>query len=242
MKTCNKCLLEKEDTEFGKKKQCRDGLNSQCRQCVNDKYIENKEKKKEYHLKNKDRVKERHKEYYIKNKDKIREKRKEYHKSFYLKNQDRLKLQTKNYRDSNRSRIKEAQSNYHNNPINKQKINNRNKNRRKKDPLFALRSGVSCLIKAALTNSGYSKKSKTAQLLGCSYEDFLAYLGPKPDGDYHLDHICPNSQAQNEEEIIKLQNYTNFRWLSSIDNLLKSDNKTPEAEAKCRELLGREWI
>jgi len=66
-------------------------------------------------------------------------------------------------------------------------------------------------------------------------------LGPKPEGDYHLDHICPCAQAQNEEELIKLQHYSNFRWLPAKENLIKSSNRVPEAEEMCKTLLGRDW-
>ena len=64
----------------------------------------------------------------------------------------------------------------------------------------------------------------------------------KPEGNIHLDHICPCAQAQNEEELIKLQHYSNFQWLPAEDNLKKYDSKTPDAEQKCIELLNREWI
>jgi hypothetical protein len=70
----------------------------------------------------------------------------------------------------------------------------------------------------------------------------MIHLGPKPIGKVHLDHICPCAQAKNQEELIKLQHYSNFRWLSAEENLSKSDNWTLEAEQKCRELLDRDWI
>ena len=53
------------------------------------------------------------------------------------------------------------------------------------------------------------------------------------------DHICPCAQAETEEELIKLQHYLNIRPYK--DNLVKSDNKTPEGDDMCRLLLGREW-
>jgi hypothetical protein len=69
----------------------------------------------------------------------------------------------------------------------------------------------------------------------------MTHLGPKPEGDYHLDHICCCAQARNEEELIKLQNYTNLRWMSAKENLSKGDNWTEEGAALCLKLLGREW-
>ena len=48
-------------------------------------------KRKEYYLKNKDKVKEYQKEYNIKNKDKAKEYKKEYQKEYYIKNKDKRK-------------------------------------------------------------------------------------------------------------------------------------------------------
>lgn len=113
--------------------------------------------------------------------------------------------------------------------------------RRKNDPLFALRMRVSNLILKQL-QAGYTEKSKkTTDLLGCSYETLMEHLGPKPEGNYHLDHIVPCAQAKNAEELIKLQHYTNFRWLPAKENLEKCCSRTPEGEELCRKLLGREW-
>ena len=40
-------------------------------------------------------------------------------------------------------------------------------------------------------------------------------------GEWHLDHIIPLAIAKTEEEIIKLNHYTNFQPLWAIDNLKK---------------------
>ena len=42
-------------------------------------------------------------------------------------------------------------------------------------------------------------------------------------GEWHLDHIYPISLAKSEEEVIKLNHYTNFQPLWSEDNLRKSN-------------------
>jgi hypothetical protein len=79
-------------------------------------------------------------------------------------------------------------------------------------------------------------------MIGCTVQELLDYLGPRPDSDSQIDHICPCAQAQNEEELLKLQHYTNLRWLSPLANCIKKHHKTPEGEELCRKLLGREWI
>ena len=42
-------------------------------------------------------------------------------------------------------------------------------------------------------------------------------------GEWHLDHIIPISSANTEEEIIKLNHYTNFQPLWAIDNIKKGN-------------------
>jgi hypothetical protein len=107
--------------------------------------------------------------------------------------------------------------------------------RKKIDTLFNLKKRVRVSIKNNI------KKHKTADIIGCSYEELLCHMGPCPSTNHHIDHICPCSQAENEVELLKLQNYLNLRWLPANENLSKSDTKTPEAEERCRILLGREW-
>jgi hypothetical protein len=43
---------------------------------------------------------------------------------------------------------------------------------------------------------------------------------------WQLDHIIPSSSAKTEDELIKLNHYSNFQPLKSIDNILKSNNIT----------------
>jgi hypothetical protein len=80
---------------------------------------------------------------------------------------------------------------------------------------------------------GFSKKSKAFDILGCSAEEFKIYMESKFQPGmswknntrygWHIDHIIPISSAQNEEQAIKLNHYSNLQPLWAIDNLKKSN-------------------
>lgn len=98
--------------------------------------------------------------------------------------------------------------------------------RRKKmtDTVFKLAKKIKCLIRNSYTKKGYSKKSKTFEILGCNYADFKEHLenniyGFKVENtDLDLDYIIPKSEAKNEEDIIRLNHYTNFQLLPNYYN------------------------
>jgi hypothetical protein len=88
-----------------------------------------------------------------------------------------------------------------------------------------------------MKSKGYSKKSKTFEILGCSHEEFKVHIesqflswmtwedygNPKdgilePNKTWGLDHIVPISSALTEEDVIKLSHYSNFRPHCSYDN------------------------
>jgi hypothetical protein len=56
-------------------------------------------------------------------------------------------------------------------------------------------------------------------------------------GEWHLDHIMPISLAKTEEEVIKLNHYTNFQPLWAEDNVRKSNKYDKEREQKINKIL-----
>jgi hypothetical protein len=87
---------------------------------------------------------------------------------------------------------------------------------------------VRSLIKNAFRRKFKLKSKKTIEILGCSFEEFKIYLESKFDdkmnwenqGTYwHMDHIS----AKTEEDVYKLNHYTNFQPLYWLDNLRKSN-------------------
>ena len=105
------------------------------------------------------------------------------------------------------------------------------RNRKANDPMFKLRYNIASRIINSMKGKGFSKNTKTAQLLGCSYQEFKAHLESQftdgmtweNQGEWHLDHVIPCSAASNEEELIALQHYSNFQPMWGAENLSKSD-------------------
>lgn len=166
----------------------------------------------------------------------ITEKRKKYmekyHKDNYISNPKILvknfdsKQYFKQYNIDNKEKLKIYQKEYRS-------------NRRKNDPLFKLVCNIRSLQNNIFKRNGYKKNSKTFDILGCTFEEFLIYITNQFEpwmtlenngiytGNYNetwqLDHIQPISNAKSPEDIIKLNHYTNFKPLCSRKNLEKSN-------------------
>lgn len=105
------------------------------------------------------------------------------------------------------------------------------RNKRRNNALFNLKHTISNLVYISTVKCGYTKKSRTYEILGCSYEEFRDYIENKflegmswdNRSEWHLDHIKPISLATNEEEVIALNHYTNFQPLWASDNRKKGN-------------------
>jgi hypothetical protein len=101
----------------------------------------------------------------------------------------------------------------------------------KEDMLFKLRHNLRNLIRNSLVGNGFSKRTKTFQILGCSFNDFKCHIEQQfcPGmlwenyGKWEYDHIIPVSSATSETEIIVLNHYTNFQPLWKEHNRSKSN-------------------
>jgi len=171
------------------------------------------------------------KEWRQKNADKM----KEYDKNYYNDNKDLILTRASKYRGENREKIKEYLSNYK--PIRNEKRNERLKT----DIVFLLEKKIRNYIYESFKNNGYKKSSKTESILGCSFDDFRLYLESKFEpwmtwenrGLYNgelnygwdIDHIIPISSAESEDDVIRLNHYTNFQPLCSyINRYIKRDS------------------
>jgi hypothetical protein len=167
------------------------------------------------------------------------ERRRQIRKSYRKMNKEKIKeWDRKKY--LKRKSIIQEQNKFNRDVINERYLKRTNE-RLKHDPLFKLSRDIPKLIRISLRRNGYSKKSKTSEILGCSYEAFKKHIEGKFEpwmdwdnrGKYNgelffgwdIDHIIPVSSAQNEEEMIKLNHYTNLQPLDSyVNRYIKRDN------------------
>ena len=199
MKKCNICHVEKSLDCFYKDKNGKFGVSGKCKTC-----------KKEHgviHYKN--------------------------NKSYY-------QTKIKEWHEINPNQSQKYNKKY--NLLNKDKIRNYDNERYKNDPCFRLhkiqKSNILFNLKRVIKNTNHYYKSEG--VLGCSFIEFKLYLESKfkpwmtweNQGKYNgelnfgwdLDHIIPISSAKTEEDVIKLNHYSNYQPLcSKINRDIKKD-------------------
>jgi hypothetical protein len=180
-----------------------------------------------------------------------------YDKKYYMLNQEKKLANAKEFYNNNKEKHSEYYKNY--NTINKKKVLEQKKlydktnlekknkylvDRRKNDPLFKIICNYKSMINNAIKSKNYIKKSRSHEILGCTFEFFKLHLeskfetwmtwdnkGNPKDGIYEenktwdIDHIIPLSTAKTEEEVLKLNHYSNLQPLCSYYNrFIKKDN------------------
>jgi len=240
MKKCYACQETKDFLFFYKNASRKDGFSNTCKICMkifSAKYrVENKEKIEKYMKKNNEKIKNYKREYREKNKDKICKQM----KTYYKKNKDKIINKVRTYRNTCKQEIKEKRKEYakkyESKNIEKLREMRRKyyKDRAKKDPMYKFKKTLSANILKVFRRKKCKKNSRTQKILGCNYETAFNHLKHTFEQNYkiplheakeelHIDHITPLSFAKTEEELIKLNHYTNLQYLYASDNLKKSD-------------------
>jgi hypothetical protein len=198
-KVCTKCNIEKELKYFNKMSKVKCGVRSYCRECQS---IESKK-------------------YRIDNKEKI----KEYNTKWNKENQEYYKKYFEEYNKLNYEKEKERKLKWSRD--NKEYSNNYQKQRKKEDILFRLKTNIRTSVNRYLK---YRSKH-TFEIVGCSPQFLKEHLEAQfIDGmtwenrsEWHIDHIIPLSSAKTEDEVYMLCHYKNLQPLWAEDNLKKSN-------------------
>lgn len=192
-KSCSKCHETKSLSEYYRR---GNGYAGFCKRC----YVK---KASEWASSNKDKRKEITSRWNENNKEKVAESNRKYQQS------ENGRLNNKLWRENN-------SVNYH-------------RNKRQNDVLFALKFKMRSIINKSFYRDGYNKRSKNNEILGCSWLEFKKHLekqfvsGMTWDNrsEWHIDHIVPLASAVTEDDVIRLNHFTNLRPLWAKDNLAK---------------------
>lgn len=234
MKKCKKCREEKELDFFGKDINSKDGYKSQCKLCRNISNKEYRDNNKDYYKNYRDNNKEKNIQYQVKYREENSENIKEYKKTYKLENIDKVKESNRLYYIKNKDEILKTNKNWvennkERNSIIKKKWYNK---KREEDNLFYLRTNISNLIRNTLKSNGFTKNTKTCNIIGCTYPELLLKLNNNKygflfeHGLYDIDHIIPISTAKSEDELLKLNNHTNLQLLPyEYNRHIKKDNE-----------------
>jgi hypothetical protein len=196
MKLCKCCNINKEESEFYKG-------NAKCKSCKI-------EYQKKYSTENSENIKKYKKRYRSENSEDI----KNVLSNYYRENSERMKEKSRNNYSNNRDKKIEYQTKYQ-------------RDRRINDPIFKLKHSISRMIRSSLKAKSFKKNSRSVHILGCSVEDFKQYIEDRFDESmnwdnygkiWDIDHIIPLSSAVSEEDVIKLNHYTNLQPLDSYIN------------------------
>ena len=207
-----------------------------------------KDLKKRYRELNKKEINEYQKSYYYS------DKAKEYRKTNEIKTKERFsdwvnkngKLKSdidKKYYEENKVKILEKNKKYRQKT--KEKRNKQIKSRALDDQLFRLKRKTRSVVSKSFRDNGFTKKLHTHEILKCSFEELKKHIeskwepwmnwnnygsinGKSPtelNQCWDIDHIIPLSTAKTEDELIKLNNYTNLQPLCSYTNRWIKSNK-----------------
>ena len=225
MKICGTCNIEKESYEF-------DGNRNHCKKCNRNKYYQ----KLKMNLYETNIIEKTcSKCNLIKNIYEFRT-----HKTYCKKCENKQTYESrKDIQSINNSEYLKIYQKFNKETINK-RMRIYKKTRIKTDVIFKL----SMIIRGTIVNSiklyGFKKSKKTLEILGINAKEFRLYLESKFEpwmnwenyGKYNgelnygwdIDHIIPTSSAKTEEDVYKLNHYTNLQPLCSyINGYIKKD-------------------
>lgn len=147
---------------------------------------------------------------------KHREKRLAYNRANWAANKIEMALKHKQWKKANKEYIRSYYQNYY-------------KERRLRDPLFALSNRCRTRITDIFRRMGFTKKAKSLEMLGCDWDTLKQFIESKfVEGmswsnrdQWHIDHIIPLASASTEERLIELCHYSNLQPLWASDNMSK---------------------
>lgn len=197
-----------------------------------EKKAKKRESDRKYREAHKEQIKAYHKEWRDKNREKLNEQQRER----YKENPEAFRERKERYVASHIEQVKASRTRYK--VENRQKCTDYQRAKRQSDPVYKFRSSFTHLMSLYRKKAGYTGNKGTWEMVGCDFDTFLAYIQSQftdgmtienyghGNGQWNIDHIIPIRTAKNDEDIERLNHYTNLRPLWATDNY-KRPKKTP---------------
>lgn len=220
MKLCSNSACEiglQDESGFAENRKKPDGLQNWCKAC-----------RRRYYRANQEIFKERSRKHYgIRREENLR-----YARARYQACRGKALEYAKEYRRLNKPKIAKEKKEYRKNNINKVRKywNDHVQKRYRSDLVFKIKHCIRALIRGSFKRRGYSKNSRTAGILGCSFEEaqwWLIETAIQNYGEYdthikyEIDHIAPLKTAATEDDVVRLCHISNLQYLTPADNNAK---------------------
>jgi hypothetical protein len=108
------------------------------------------------------------------------------------------------------------------------------RNRRKGDILYKISDNISRNLRKALTKGGYRKGSRTGEIVGLDWVEFKEWIERNWEdgmswenygqgvGRWNIDHTIPQCSGDSEDEIVRLNHWTNLKPMWAVQNASKN--------------------
>ena len=215
-KTCSKCKQVKPLSDFNKDSRKKEGVRPQCKECVRQRYIENREKHSAIN-----------KRWYENNKDRKRDTVRLWRRN----NPEKFRAISRRWWDRNSARACEMQR------LRRLANPEKARERWRKYSLKVVSSSkgkINAAVRSAVHRCiGGNRGSRTFGLLGYTVDDLMRSLEAKfrngmswaNQGEWHIDHIRPissfNFSSANDPEFHECWSLENLQPLWACDNLSK---------------------
>ena len=217
IKQCSVCKRTLPVEQFYKHSRHKDGLTSECKECI-------KQKQKQYREDNTENIRAKKKKWQEENRTLMNQ----WSKDYVKRHPDRRKESLKRYYETHKEN-KQEYAKKHMDVHNKSCKKYNEKSRC--DPVLKMKFRMRSLLYVAFKNSNTVKSKHTEEIIGLPATEFCNYLletfkniyGRDWDGkeEVNIDHIIPVSTAETEEDVIRLNHYSNLRLITKEDNLKK---------------------
>ena len=244
MKQCSKCGILKDESEFQKRPESKDGLRNECKKCKatynHNRYMDNNEEfranQREWNKNNKEIKKENGSRWYQNNKDRVRECDDKWRKENPAKAKEISKKSAKKYQETHCEEINERAKQWRVDNPELARERSRVASQKIRDTVTG---NLNCVISSAIrrTLKGTKSKRHWESLVGYSINQLKEHLENQFDANMSWDNHGKYWEIDHKLPVVSFQFNTTddegFRKCWAMDNLqplIKSHNRRKSAK------------